>query len=100
MRSLTSKDAQQKAQRLYELIQQRLDAEKNEKALKTYFKDILGDESAVRVGEYIVTVVNKSRQVLDRDILVEKFGEEAIREFEKPLKYQEVSVTPQTEHRC
>jgi hypothetical protein len=83
----------EKAKELFAIVEKRRELEKNEKYLKEYFKEIIGDDSGVRVGPYLVTLTPKSRTGIDRDILIERFGLAAVKEFEKKIPYSEVNIT-------
>lgn len=86
-----SKENLVKSERLLTLIQERQRIEKEERALKDYFKDLTTD-GVVEVGDILITIEAKTRTVLDRDALMKKLGDK-IAEFEKLTQYQQVNVS-------
>jgi hypothetical protein len=78
------------AKKLFELRQQIKELQAEESVLKEFFKsEGLG---VVNLGDFIVSVDEKSRESLDKKSLISKFGQDVIKEFTKTTTYQTVSV--------
>lgn len=78
------------AKKLFELRQQIKELQAEESVLKDFFKsEGLG---VIDLGDFIVSVDEKSRENLDKKGLINKFGKDAIGEFTKTSTYQTVSV--------
>jgi hypothetical protein len=87
-----SRSLLKRARLLYEIVQQRRSLEKDERDIKELFKQSMPEGGVVEAGAYIVTVTPKSRDQLVRQLLIERFGEAAVRECERPVAYLEVGV--------
>lgn len=78
------------AKKLFELRQQIKELQAEESVLKDFFKsEGLG---VIDLGDFIVSVDEKSRENLDKKGLINKFGKDVIGEFTKTSTYQTVSV--------
>jgi len=85
-----SKDKTEKAQMLYDLIQQRKVIEKAESDLKAFFKDQITDGVLV-AGDIVITLEARTRTGFDRKALEIKLGIE-IKDFETTTEYTQMNV--------
>lgn len=92
---MTKKSVAQKnieyARRLVELVQKRRDLEKEEKALKAYFKQEIGSHGAMETGGILISLVERERTGLDRNRLMLDLGNR-IRQYETKTTYTQVDV--------
>jgi site-specific recombinase XerC len=89
MKNLRNKIDVEKALELKEVIDQRKDLEKKEKALKEHFKVM--NENALKVGDILITFDDAKRTGLDKKSLAEKLGDK-LKEFETITTYKKMSV--------
>ena len=91
MKTTVQKETIEKAKRLAVLIESRKTAEKEEKELKEFFKQTIGADGSLQVGDWLVIVSEKSRTDLDKKALVVEYGDK-IKAFEKTTTYSMVEV--------
>lgn len=89
MKTLRSKEDQQKANELKELLSQLKELQKREKELKEHFKSKL--ESSVKCGDILITIDEKSRTSLDKKELTKDLGDK-IKKYEKTTTYKVISL--------
>ena len=87
MKRFKSKEKLERAEELIELIAQRLEIEKKEKALKDYFKVELKGGGTAMAGDVLISVESAQRKNLSKDLLIAKLGDlteyETVTYFEK-----------------
>jgi predicted protein tyrosine phosphatase len=86
-----SKDKIEKADRLFAIIQMRLQLEKEEAELKDYFKAEITD-GLLEAGDIVMTLETKTRTSLDKKSLEAEMGAEFVKQFEKVSEYQQLNV--------
>jgi hypothetical protein len=81
-----------KAMELATLIELRREAERREKELKDYFKELIGEaEATVQIGAYILVLSECTRTDLDKKALMVAMGDR-IKDFEKQTSYTKLEV--------
>lgn len=91
MRTSQSAANVEKALNLLKMIEQRKMIEKAEKELKDHFKDLLGEDSIIIVGEVVISLSERTRTDLDKKALAAELGDK-IKQFEKSSTYQVMDV--------
>lgn len=86
MKSITTLEANSKARLLIAVISYRRATEKIEKDLKVWIKNLMGEDTAVIIGDFLVTKKTQSRKDLDRNALETAFGD--ISSYEKETIYE------------
>lgn len=71
MKKTVKKELVKKANELKNVIDDRRELEKVEKKLKTFFKDLIGDDGAIQCGDILIMVENCQRSSLDQKALSE-----------------------------
>lgn len=95
MKTITSTEANNKARLLNAVIGYRRETEKIEKDLKVWIKNLMGDDKAVIIGDFLVTKKTQSRKDLDRTALETVFGDISL--YEKETIYEVLDL--QTFHK-
>ncbi len=90
MKSITTTDAKNKVRLLNAVIGYRRETEKIEKDLKIWVKELMGDDKAVIVGEFLITLRTQSRKDLDRDALKLTLGD--LEPYEKETVYEVLNL--------
>lgn len=90
MKHLRAKEDLENALKLSQLIEQRKFLEKQETALKDYFKTKFED-NALMAGDILITMEEKSRTSLDRSKLTLALGDK-IKNFETTTTYRQIDV--------
>jgi predicted phage-related endonuclease len=91
MRTIKSKWAQDAILELAALVEIRRVNERKEKDLRDMFKDEMGDDELMRVGEFILIASTRIRTDLDKKALQQRLGDE-LKEFEKKTEYKTLDV--------
>ena len=91
MKSINSIEANNKVRLLYAAIGYRRETAKIEKELKTWVKELMGEESRVQVGEFLVSKKIAHRTDFDREALISYLGED-IKRFEKETVYEVLNL--------
>lgn len=93
MLALKSAEAVKKSRKLFDLIEKRRECEKEEKALKEWFKAKLGGEDGtIKIDRFLIVVETTEGTKLDGKALREKLGD-GIKEFESPTTSQKLTIT-------
>lgn len=90
MKSITTIEAKNKVRLLNAVIGYRRETEKIEKDLKTWVKELMGDDKAVLVGEFLITLRTQSRRDLDKDMLKLTLGD--LEPYEKETVYEVLNL--------
>lgn len=90
MKSINSIEANNKVKLLNAVIGYRRETEKIEKDLKLWVKEFMGEDKAVVIGGFLVTIRNQKRRDLDRMALQEKFGD--LSDYEKETEYEVLNL--------
>ncbi len=79
---------------LLEIINQRKQIEKREKALKAHFRNCLDKTgvNAIQYGEIALSLTEKTRKDLDRKSLIVAFGETVINRYLKSTTYSQLNL--------
>jgi len=83
-----------KLTQLISLSKQRKEIEKQEKALKSLFKEEIGAGASMSNESGMVVVFEKSRESLNRKSLEDHFGKEMIDQFVKTTTFLQIDVKP------
>lgn len=86
-----SKDKIEKAERLAALIEMRKEIEKEEKALKDFFKTEIDVSSFLEAGNVLITIEQCQRAGIDKNLLIAELGS-GYKKFETVTEYQQVTV--------
>ena len=89
MKNLRSKNDQEKATELKEILSIIKELSKREKELKEHFKNKL--DGAAKCGDILICVDEKSRTSLDKKELQKKLGDE-LKNYEKVTTYKTISL--------
>jgi len=81
-----------KARRLAEVKDIRLSLEKEEKALKAHFTEIIGKNGALEAGGVLISLVQKCRKGLDKKRIEADHGQDFILKYQKETIYTQVDV--------
>jgi len=92
MKNLRNEKDQNLAAELSHIIAERRGMEKREKELKAYFKEKAGDDIAIKAGDILILLTEKSRESLDRKLLTADFGAEKLAPYIKTTSYVQVDV--------
>lgn len=90
MKSINSIEAKNKVRLLNAVIGYRRETEKIEKDLKSWVKDLMGDDKGVLIGEFLVTIRTQTRRDLDRDMLSITLGD--LQPYEKESTYEVLNL--------
>lgn len=90
MKTLRNQKDIELAETLNQVIQERRVLEKTERKIKDHFKRM--NEPAIKVGNVLITFTERQRTSLDKNALIEKFGEDVVAQFEKVTAYLQADI--------
>lgn len=93
MKTLRSTEHVRMVAELAKLIKLRLKTEKRERKIKDYLKDLLEDENNAVAGNWLVSLIHRSRTNLDREKLERLLGEQ-IHAYESKTNFIILDVRP------
>ena len=91
MKSINSIEANNKVRLLYAVIGYRRETEKIEKDLKGWVKELMGEDSHVQVGDFIISRKIARRTDLDKEALSAYLGDD-LKKFEKETVYEVLNL--------
>lgn len=86
MKSINTTEAKNKVRLLAAVIGYRRETEKIEKELKDWLKDVMGEDSKIQVGDFLVTKETRVRRDLDREAIESVLGD--VSKYEKETVYE------------
>ena len=90
--ALTIENSEILANELYQLASERRAIEKREAKLKTFFKDLMGNDSVMRVGPFMMTMKDCMVTNLDRERLVTDMGEPFLQKYLVATQYKRFDI--------
>lgn len=82
------------AKELHDCIEKRKALDKRETELKSLFKNqmLVTKSDTMLIGDILISKTNKSKRLLDKDLLIQKFGASEISQCEKISEYAQIDV--------
>lgn len=81
-----------RAVELLKVVEQRRELESRESELKTYFKNLAGDEAVLACEGIVMIISERQRTAMSTDLLKREFGEEFVKRYEIKSHYQQVDI--------
>lgn len=91
MKKTTSKDTISKISRLADIRSAKAEMAKEEETIKDAIREVMGDDTAMQAGEFIVLIAEVVRTDLDKKALAAELGDD-IKRFEKQSSHDRIEI--------
>ncbi|MGA0852318.1 MAG: hypothetical protein ACO3QQ_03040 [Candidatus Nanopelagicaceae bacterium] len=91
MKKTTSKDTIKIISRLADIRSAKAEMAKEEETIKDAIRNIMGDETALQAGDFIVLIAEVMRTDLDKKALAAELGDK-LKQFEKQSSHDRIEI--------